>query len=194
MGVAVCTFTNVSVNTKGLVAAFVAVWSTALQHMYIFFRGSLSLFFQSIGPYCTCSGSITSFAGTLSGLLDDNKRVDNYDYNVMSVSLLIFPCTIAIGTNLSQFICIDWFTAVFVQVLGHTKRILVLILGFLFFGKEGLNIQVVIGIIIAVMGMIWYGKTSSRPGGKERWSHSIPITRPQKHGWVSEPSKINGRV
>lgn len=31
MGVAVCTVTDVSVNTKGFVAAVVAVWSTALQ-------------------------------------------------------------------------------------------------------------------------------------------------------------------
>lgn len=54
------------------------------------------------------------------------------------------------------------------QVLGHMKTILVLILGFLFFGKEGLNLHVVIGMLIAIMGMIWYGNASSLPGGKER--------------------------
>ena len=31
LGVDVCTVTNVSVNTKGFVAAFIAVWSTSLQ-------------------------------------------------------------------------------------------------------------------------------------------------------------------
>lgn len=31
LGVGVCTVTDVSVNTKGFVAALVAVWSTALQ-------------------------------------------------------------------------------------------------------------------------------------------------------------------
>lgn len=31
LGVAVCTVTDVSVNTKGFIAALVAVWSTALQ-------------------------------------------------------------------------------------------------------------------------------------------------------------------
>lgn len=31
LGVAVCTVTDVSVNTKGFIAAFVAVWSTSLQ-------------------------------------------------------------------------------------------------------------------------------------------------------------------
>lgn len=31
MGVGVCTVTDVSVNTKGFVSAFMAVWSTSLQ-------------------------------------------------------------------------------------------------------------------------------------------------------------------
>lgn len=31
LGVAVCTVTDVSVNTRGFVSAFVAVWCTALQ-------------------------------------------------------------------------------------------------------------------------------------------------------------------
>lgn len=31
LGVAICTVTDVSVNTKGFVAAIIAVWSTALQ-------------------------------------------------------------------------------------------------------------------------------------------------------------------
>lgn len=31
VGVSVCTVTDVSVNTRGFIAAFVAVWSTSLQ-------------------------------------------------------------------------------------------------------------------------------------------------------------------
>ncbi len=45
-------------------------------------------------------------------------------------------CTIAVGTNLSQFICISGFTAVSFQVLGHMKTILVLIMGFFFFRRR----------------------------------------------------------
>lgn len=40
LGVAVCTVTDVSVNTKGFIAAFVAVWSTALQQ-YVSCLGNL---------------------------------------------------------------------------------------------------------------------------------------------------------
>ncbi|KAF6146382.1 hypothetical protein GIB67_020476 [Kingdonia uniflora] len=118
------------------------------------------------------------------------KRVDAYDYNVVSIMFILLSCSIAVGTNLSQFICIGRFTAVSFQVLGHMKTILVLVLGFFFFGKEGLNLQVVIGMFIAVLGMVWYGNASSKPGGKERKSHAIPITKPQKH----ESDEVDGKV
>lgn len=71
------------------------------------------------------------------------------------------------------------------------KTILVLILGFIFFGKEGLNHQVVLGMLIAIMGMIWYGNASSKPGGKER--RSAPI-KSQKKGSVSEASELDDKV
>lgn len=99
---------------------------------------------------------------------------------------IILSCSIAVGTNLSQFICIGRFTAVSFQVLGHMKTILVLILGFLFFGKEVLNVQVVVGMIIAVARMIWYSNVSTKPGGKERRSHSI------KHG--SDSTQLDDKV
>lgn len=43
VGVGVCTVTDVSVNTKGFVAAFVAVWSTALQQYVSVFKASVLL-------------------------------------------------------------------------------------------------------------------------------------------------------
>jgi len=54
------------------------------------------------------------------------------------------------------------------------KTILVLILGFMLFGKEGLSLQVILGMVIAVLGMIWYGNASSKPGGKERVTPKQP--------------------
>ncbi|XP_057419531.1 UDP-rhamnose/UDP-galactose transporter 4 isoform X2 [Lotus japonicus] len=111
-----------------------------------------------------------------------SKRVDAYNYGLISIFFITLSCTIAVGTNLSQFICIGRFSAVSFQVIGHMKTILVLILGFIFFGKEGLNVQVIIGMAIAILGMIWYGNASSKPGGKERRSIiSNPVTKPQEY-------------
>ncbi|MCH86588.1 UDP-galactose transporter 2-like [Trifolium medium] len=108
---------------------------------------------------------------------------------------IVLSCSIAVGTNLSQFICIGRFTAVSFQVLGHMKTILVLTLGFILFGKEGLNLQVIVGMIIAIMGMIWYGNASSKPGGKEsRSSSSIPIptTKTQEYNLLPVASAETG--
>ncbi|KAL2324661.1 hypothetical protein Fmac_023719 [Flemingia macrophylla] len=34
-----------------------------------------------------------------------------------------------------------------------------------------------IWMVIAVIGMIWYGNASSKPGGKERLNHSLPTNK-----------------
>ncbi|KAG0447143.1 hypothetical protein HPP92_028454 [Vanilla planifolia] len=76
VGVAVCTVTDVSVNFRGLIAAAIAVWSTALQQYYVHFLqhkyslGSFNLF----GPYCSFSGGITSASWTLLRLLINQKK------------------------------------------------------------------------------------------------------------------------
>jgi drug/metabolite transporter (DMT)-like permease len=88
---------------------------------------------------------------------------------------IALSCVIAIGTNLSQFICIGRFTAVSFQVLGHMKTILVLTLGFILFGREGLNVHVAFGMILAIVGMIWYKCASSRPGSKEHQDYREPV-------------------
>ena len=56
------------------------------------------------------------------------------------------------------------------------KTILVLVMEF-FFGRDGHNLHVILGMIIAVVGMIWYGNALSKPSGKERWSHCLPTNK-----------------
>lgn len=196
LGVAVCTVTDVSVNTKGFVAAFVAVWSTSLQQYYVHYlqrKYSLSSF-NLLGHTAPAQAASLLIVGPFLDYWLTGKRVYAFSYDVPSSIFILLSCTIAVGTNLSQFICIGRFTAVSFQVLGHMKTILVLVLGFLFFGKEGLNLHVVIGMIIAVVGMVWYGNASSKPGGKERRSHSLPKTSQQKHGLLVETSEVDEKV
>ncbi|XP_047339825.1 UDP-rhamnose/UDP-galactose transporter 6-like [Impatiens glandulifera] len=40
------------------------------------------------------------------------KRVDAFEYSLSSIVFIVLSCTIVVGTNLSQFICIGRFTAV----------------------------------------------------------------------------------
>ncbi|KAL7585837.1 UDP-rhamnose/UDP-galactose transporter 6 [Lactuca sativa] len=185
LGVAVCTVTDVSVNAKGFVAAFIAVWTTSLQQYYVHYlqrKYSLSSF-NLLGHTAPIQAGSLLLVGPFLDYWLTEKRVDMFKYDLSSMVFLVLSCTIAVGTNLSQFICIGRFTAVSFQVLGHMKTILVLILGFIFFGREGLNVHVVVGMIIAILGMIWYGNASSKPGGKERHAHLLPKTNQhQKYG------------
>ncbi|PWZ40201.1 UDP-rhamnose/UDP-galactose transporter 6 [Zea mays] len=172
IGVAVCTVTDVSVNARGLIAAVIAVWSTALQQYYVHFlqrKYSLNSF-NLLGHTAPAQAGSLLLVGPFADYLLTGKRVDQFSLSSLALFFLALSCFIAIGVNLSQFICIGRFSAVSFQVLGHMKTVLVLSLGFLFFGKEGLNLQVVLGMVLAVLGMIWYGNASAKPGGKERRS------------------------
>lgn len=193
LGVAICTVTDVSVNAKGFIAAFIAVWSTSLQQYYVhslqqkYSLGSFNL----LGHTAPLQAASLLLSGPFVDYWLTGKRVDGFNYTSASLLFIALSCTIAIGTNLSQFICIGRFTAVSFQVLGHMKTVFVLVLGFLFFGKEGLNLHVVLGMIIAILGMIWYGKTSSLPGGKERVPSSPSDTNPEELSSLVESGQLN---
>ncbi|OWM82279.1 UDP-rhamnose/UDP-galactose transporter 6 [Punica granatum] len=196
LGVGVCTVTDVSVNFKGFLAAFIAVWSTALQQYYVHYlqrkysMGSFNL----LGHTAPVQATSLLIVGPFLDYWLTDQRVDAYHYTLISVAFILLSCTIAVGTNLSQFICIGRFTAVSFQVIGHMKTILVLILGFLFFGKEGLNLQVVLGMLVAVAGMVWYGNASSKPGGKERLSYSPTSKLGEKHDGLLESTDSEEKV
>ncbi|CAN6273475.1 unnamed protein product [Urochloa humidicola] len=196
VGVAVCTVTDVSVNSQGLLAAVIAVWSTALQQHYVhhlqrkYSLGSFNL----LGHTAPGQAASLLVLGPFVDFWLTNKRVDTFNYTSIVTFFIVLSCIIAVGTNLSQFICIGRFTAVSFQVLGHMKTILVLTLGFLFFGKEGLNFHVALGMLLAVIGMIWYGNASAKPGGKERQVYSTPSEKTQKHGILSSQSELDQKV
>eukprot|EP00252_Welwitschia_mirabilis_P001988 TRINITY_DN11943_c0_g2_i1.p1 TRINITY_DN11943_c0_g2~~TRINITY_DN11943_c0_g2_i1.p1 ORF type:complete len:328 (+),score=44.20 TRINITY_DN11943_c0_g2_i1:168-1151(+) len=170
VGVAICTVTDVSVNASGFLAAAIAVWTTALQQYYVhYLQKKYSLgSFDLLGHTAPLQALTLLLLGPFVDYWLTERRVDYFDYTIPSTLFITLSCLIAVGTNLSQFICIGRFTAVSFQVLGHMKTIFVLILGFIFFGREGLNLQVVVGMMMAIIGMIWYGNASSKPGGKER--------------------------
>ncbi|KMT07085.1 hypothetical protein BVRB_6g154120 [Beta vulgaris subsp. vulgaris] len=192
VGVAVCTVTDISVNAKGFITALIAVWGTSLQQYSVHhLQKKFSLnSFNLLGHTAPVQAGSLLVLGPFVDYWLTGQRIDSFDYTLPAVIFITLSCSIAIGTNLSQFICIGRFTAVSFQVLGHMKTILVLILGFIFFGKEGLNSHVVVGMIIAVAGMIWYGNASSKPGGKERRSPSLP--KQQKNG--ADSTELDAKV
>ncbi|KAE9587324.1 putative sugar phosphate transporter domain-containing protein [Lupinus albus] len=87
LGVAVCTVTDVSVNTKGFIAAAIAVWSTALQQYYVHFLqrkysvGSFNL----LGHTAPAQAASLLLVGPFMDYWLTNKRVDAYNYGLTSI-------------------------------------------------------------------------------------------------------------
>ncbi|XP_039774987.1 UDP-rhamnose/UDP-galactose transporter 5-like isoform X2 [Panicum virgatum] len=93
VGVAICTVTDVSLNTKGLISATVAVSSTAFQQHYIHHlqnKYSLSAF-NLLGHTAPAQAASLLLLGPFVDLWLTNNRVDTYRYNnvVMVHSRLI---------------------------------------------------------------------------------------------------------
>ncbi|KAF8047696.1 hypothetical protein N665_2867s0005 [Sinapis alba] len=87
VGVGVCTVTDVSVNSKGFLAAFVAVWSTSLQQYYVHYlqrKYSLSSF-NLLGHTAPAQAATLLVVGPFLDYWLTEKRVDMYDYNLVSV-------------------------------------------------------------------------------------------------------------
>ncbi|KAI6699715.1 hypothetical protein NL676_014039 [Syzygium grande] len=175
LGVAFCTVTDVSVNFKGFLAAFIAVWSTALQQYYVhYLQRKYSIgSFNLLGHTAPVQATSLLIVGPFLDYMFTGERVDAYHYSTTSLAFLILSCTIAVGTNLSQFICI-----------GRIR----------FLGKEGLNVQVILGMVVAVIGMVWYGNASSKPGGKERISFSSQSSKSQKQESLLESTEQEDKV
>ncbi|CAM0903909.1 unnamed protein product [Alopecurus aequalis] len=192
LGVGVCTVSDVSVNGQGLVAAIVAVCGTALQQHYVnYLQRKYSLnSLKLLGHTAPAQAASLLILGPFVDFWLTRNRIDTFHYTSTVTFFIVLSCVIAVGTNLSQFICIGRFTAVTFQVIGHMKTILVLTLGFLFFGKEGLNFHVAVGMVLAVVGMIWYSNASSKPGGKER--QGVPSEKAQKSS--SSQSELDDKV
>eukprot|EP00267_Zea_mays_P044449 XP_020396641.1 UDP-rhamnose/UDP-galactose transporter 5 isoform X2 [Zea mays] len=82
VGVAVCTVTDVSVNSQGLLAAVIAVWSTALQQHYVHhlqWKYSLGSF-NLLGHTAPAQAASLLVLGPFVDFWLTNKRVDAFNY------------------------------------------------------------------------------------------------------------------
>ena len=158
-GVAVVTVSDVAVNFLGLNIALLSIVAAGSQQllcrhqqttlgissneMLLYTAWPMAVLLLTIGPF-------------LDWFITGGKWVFDFPY-VYSVNIIILStCALAVGVNLSQFMCLGRFTAVAYQVLGHTKTICVLLGGALLF-NELITVRVGLGMSLAVVGMVGYG-------------------------------------
>ncbi|XP_019413794.1 PREDICTED: UDP-galactose transporter 2-like isoform X1 [Lupinus angustifolius] len=182
VGVGVCTVTDVKVNLKGFVCACIAVISTSLQQISI---GSLQKKY-SIGSFELLSKTapIQAVSLLVFGPFVDyylsGKLITNYKVSSGVIFFILLSCSLAVFCNVSQYLCIGRFSAVSFQVLGHMKTVCVLTLGWLLFDSE-LTVKNIMGMVIAVAGMVIYSWAVEREKHANVKTHSHANVKTHSH-------------
>lgn len=191
VGVGICTVTDVSVNTRGLVAAVVAVFATTFQQIFIgslqkqYNVGSFDLLSKT-APY---QAALLVLVGPSLDYLLTRRSLLSLHLTTPSLLFVAISCLLALFVNLSMYLCIGKFSAVSFQVLGHMKTLFVLVLGSLLFHSP-LTLKNVLGMAVAVLGMLAYSwavekdKAAAAAGGGGASSSSaaaaaLPVTQQQ---------------
>jgi solute carrier family 35, member E3 len=158
-GVAVVTVSDVAVNFLGLNVAILSIVAAGSQQLLCRYQqqslgiSSNEMLLYTAWPMAILLLTIGPF---LDFFITGGKWVFDFPY-VYAVNMIIgATCALAVGVNISQFMCLGRFTAVAYQVLGHTKTICVLIGGAMLF-NELITLRVGIGMGAAVVGMVGYG-------------------------------------
>uniref|UniRef100_A0A7S1IEU1 Sugar phosphate transporter domain-containing protein n=1 Tax=Eutreptiella gymnastica TaxID=73025 RepID=A0A7S1IEU1_9EUGL len=89
--------------------------------------------------------------------------VHEYSFkSTRTFQFLVMSCLLAAAVNFSQFMVLGKFTAVTLQLVGHLKTILVLVLGWLLFGGVVSETQMM-GMFLALGGLAGYTIISQEP-------------------------------
>eukprot|EP01023_Acetabularia_acetabulum_P047283 TRINITY_DN4976_c0_g3_i2.p1 TRINITY_DN4976_c0_g3~~TRINITY_DN4976_c0_g3_i2.p1 ORF type:complete len:347 (-),score=38.71 TRINITY_DN4976_c0_g3_i2:113-1153(-) len=166
-GVAIVTVSDVQVNTLGLVIAGISVVSSGMQQLEC---GRLQRKHgvqsnELLSNTAPIQGVTLLIVGPFIDKLVTTKWIVSYDYSVPAVLCLLVTCAIAVAVNISQFMCLGRFSASTFQVLGHSKTLLVLLGSWLLLG-ETIKYRQLMGMTLAVCGMIAYGVAASNAKAK----------------------------
>eukprot|EP00798_Chlamydomonas_sp_ICE-L_P031301 gene31301-6449_t len=164
IGVAIVTVTDLSMNTMsttGLVIAGVSVVASGMQQIMC---GQVQKKFsmtsnQLLSNTAPMQGLMLMFVGPFIDLGISEKWIFDYALTMTNLQWLLLSCGVAVLVNISQFMCLGRFSAVTFQVLGHTKTILVLFIGWLFL-NDIMTQRKMMGIGLAIVGMVAYGYSS----------------------------------
>lgn len=86
---------------------------------------------------------------------NDPSTLWNYPYDIGVILLILASCAGAFCVNLATVLVIGKFSPITYQLIGHTKTLLILVIGFLLF-HEHLTLEILTGIAIAFVGLGLY--------------------------------------
>eukprot|EP00892_Ulva_mutabilis_P000291 jgi/Ulvmu1/10262/UM060_0063.1 len=185
LGVAIVTVSDVTSSKLGVFIAAVSVASSSMQQIlcrYYLKKHDVASN-ELLGTTAPLQGWSLLLIGPFVDLSVGSRWILSYEFTVAALICLLLSCGIAVAVNISQFMCLGRFSAVTFQVTGHAKTVMVL-LGSALFLHEQMQPRQVLGMALAVIGMIAYGYFSSqgaKPGPTIAMagtgSLKVPLTR-----------------
>ncbi|KAG1664241.1 hypothetical protein FOA52_003494 [Chlamydomonas sp. UWO 241] len=165
-GVAVVTVNDLAVGqigVLGLVVAGVSVVSSGMQQIMCgnIQRKQALTSMQMLSNTAPVQGLMLLVVGPFLDAQITGKWVLDFHAAPAPMWWLAFSCAVSVLVNISQFMCLGRFSAVTFQVLGHTKTVLVLSMGWLFL-NEVMTLRKLGGMALAVAGMVGYGVFSNK--------------------------------
>lgn len=159
-GVGYATVYDIEIRFVGFIFAGCAILATAVAQIFTnVYQKSLDCnalqLLHHTSPLIACGMLI------MCPFFDDVKALVNYEYHIGGVIRICVSCFFALGVNVSNYLVLGKTSPLTYQVLGHLKTILILVLGFLFFNKT-VDMRNVLGIIIAMVGVIAYTEVRRR--------------------------------
>ncbi|XAR60814.1 hypothetical protein NMG60_11034333 [Bertholletia excelsa] len=178
LGVGIATVTDLQLNALGSVLSLLAVVTTCIAQIMTntiqkkFKVSSTQLLYQSC-PYQAITLFITG--PFVDGLLT-NKNVFAFKYTPQVLAFIVLSCLISVSVNFSTFLVIGKTSPVTYQVLGHLKTCLVLAFGYVLL-HDPFSWRNIIGILIAVVGMILYSYCCSLEGQQKATEASAQLSQ-----------------
>eukprot|EP00475_Leptophrys_vorax_P036287 TRINITY_DN6102_c0_g1_i1.p1 TRINITY_DN6102_c0_g1~~TRINITY_DN6102_c0_g1_i1.p1 ORF type:complete len:394 (+),score=111.71 TRINITY_DN6102_c0_g1_i1:84-1184(+) len=180
-GVGITGVTDVQVNTIGLIFGALAVFSTT---QFQIWQGAKKDQHKVTPIQITHSVSfpLAIICGTCAFFLEGlgEPSVMNHEFQgLKEFGYIGLSCAFAISVNICSFTLIGNFSPITYQVIGHMKTVLVLLGGFVLFGFKGTTGQLLynlLGIAVAMVGVIIYGHlTSIQSGATDVFSRYCPL-------------------
>lgn len=164
-GVAVVTVTDLGMNNMSMLGLGIAITSVITSGMQQILCGQVQRKHsmtsnQLLSNTAPIQGVMLLVVGPFMDKVVAGKWILDYVPTAAATQWLLLSCSVAVLVNISQFMCLGRFSAVTFQVLGHTKTVLVLLVGWLYL-NDVMTQRKLLGIALAVVGMVAYGWSTS---------------------------------
>lgn len=157
--------TDLQLNALGSVLSLLAVITTCIAQIMTnniqkkFKVSSTQLLYQS----CPYQAMTLFIAGPFLDWLLTKQNVFAFKYTSEVLVFIVLSCLISVSVNFSTFLVIGKTSPVTYQVLGHLKTCLVLAFGYVLL-HDPFSWRNILGILIALIGMVLYSYCCSREG------------------------------